>query len=359
MWRRLLIGGATSIRSADDRTSLARKVCAFVLRRDAVGPRLLVFSFASHPTLPRRVPGGTLAELESPLAGVQREVLEETGLGDLIVTRKLGVQRYYKPFIGSDVERHDYLLRAPESASSSFTHRVSGSGDDAGELFEYGWISREEMRSVDEEFRRYLTPQYLPEFFPSSCDDVRELDEGDAERVTIVEYDHSWPRRFDDQRTLLKEVFGDDVRVEHIGSTAVPGLGAKPILDIMIGVSALAEAEARVGQLAWLGYEYAPESEREVPQRRYFQQRIDGRRVSHLHCVVQGSEGWRRGIAFRDALRSDPATAGEYLALKKSLAARHGTDRVGYAAAKGPFIESVLHLWHAQNVAGTDGKKKQ
>ena len=315
----------------------SKKACAFVLRRaDARMPRLLVLSFASHPELPRRLPGGTLEDDETPLMGVCREVSEETGLRDAAVVRKLGVRRYYKEFTHADVERHDYLLSAPDAGSLSFSHTVTGTGGDAGMTFDYAWIGPEELASVDEEFQRELTPEYLPELFAPDGSPA-----GDAESVVVVEYDASWPRTFHDQRALLEEVFGTTARIEHVGSTAVPGLGAKPIIDIMVGLPALSDAEARIQLLSWLGYEYVPDYEAQLPSRRYFRSMRDGR-AFHLHCVVYNGAEWRRHIAFRDYLRDHPATAAEYFALKQSLAARHRSDRAGYTSAKRRFVDTVL-----------------
>jgi 8-oxo-dGTP pyrophosphatase MutT (NUDIX family) len=115
-----------------------RKACAFILGGAGMSaPRLLVLSFASNPELPRRLPGGTVMDGESPLVGMLREVSEETGLEGLIVVRKLGIRRYYKHYTQSDVERHDYLLRAPGRVPLAFRHTVTGSGGDTGEVFEF------------------------------------------------------------------------------------------------------------------------------------------------------------------------------------------------------------------------------
>jgi len=328
--------------AGDVTTRVSRKVCAFVVRDDGSEPKLLTLSFVSDRALPRRLPGGTLLDAEGPLAGLQRELLEETGLRGLVVARKLGIRRYHKKYTGRDIERHDYLLLAPDSVPAAFVHSVTGNGDDAGELFEYRWMGREEISTLDDEFQRDVTLEYLPELFSRTSEVASGVRKGEPEHVIVVDYDPSWPGRFDEQRVLLEEVFGDDAQVEHIGSTAVPGLGSKPILDIMVGVSDLSEAEERIEQLAWLGYEFVPKPKPDVPGRRYFRQCRSGRRAAHLHCVVRGGEEWRRTLAFRDALRRDPAVARDYLDLKWSLAHLHQADRLSYTNAKGSFIEGVL-----------------
>ncbi len=161
--------------------------------------------------------------------------------------------------------------------------------------------------------------------------------------VVIADYNEAWPRQFHVEQDALSHLFvGTGALVEHVGSTAVPGLGAKPIIDIMLGVTDLALVESRIPQLATLGYEYVPEYEAQLPQRRYFRKSHSGTRVNHLHCVVDGSDFWRSQIIFRDYLRTHHTAASAYDLLKRCLAISHGRDRLGYTEAKGFFIQSVL-----------------
>jgi ADP-ribose pyrophosphatase YjhB (NUDIX family) len=145
---------------------------------DAETPQLLVLSLASDPNLPRRLPGGTLFDGEDPVVGLFRELSEETGLEDLQVMRKLGVRCYYKRYTQTDVERHDYLLRAPGGLPASFSHTVSGNGGDAGAVFDYRWIGPQDVNTVDPEFRRELAPDYLPELFAGAHDVTSESEGG-------------------------------------------------------------------------------------------------------------------------------------------------------------------------------------
>jgi GrpB-like predicted nucleotidyltransferase (UPF0157 family) len=162
-------------------------------------------------------------------------------------------------------------------------------------------------------------------------------------RVVIVEYDPRWPALYEAERDRILATVGDFViAIEHIGSTAVPGLGAKPIIDIMPAVRSLADAEKCVEPLAGIGYEYVPEYNELIPERRYFHKGPDDARTVHLHMVEQTSEFWQRHVLFRDWLRTHPEDAQEYYRLKKELAARFGRDREGFTDAKGPFIESIV-----------------
>jgi GrpB-like predicted nucleotidyltransferase (UPF0157 family) len=172
-----------------------------------------------------------------------------------------------------------------------------------------------------------------------------------TDTVIVVPYDPGWPSRFERERALLGAVFGErDAAVEHVGSTAVPGLGAKPVIDIMVGVAMLTDAEDRIAALEAAGYEYVPCYESQLPERRYFRKPRLGPRAYHLHCVVKESDFWVRHLAFRDYLRAHSDVAAGYYELKCDLAASCGKG--DYTDAKGPFIEGVLA--HALGERRTD-----
>jgi GrpB-like predicted nucleotidyltransferase (UPF0157 family) len=142
---------------------------------------------------------------------------------------------------------------------------------------------------------------------------------------------------------ILASIFaGTDAVIEHVGSTAVHGLAAKPIIDIMIGVTSLAHAEARITELAAIEYEYEPAYEVELPERRYFRKPFQRPRTHHLHIVLYGSEYWTRPLLFRDYLRGHTDVARAYQQLKERLALESQTKALDYTAAKGPFIADVL-----------------
>jgi GrpB-like predicted nucleotidyltransferase (UPF0157 family) len=162
--------------------------------------------------------------------------------------------------------------------------------------------------------------------------------------VVIAEYNPEWAMLYEKEKDLILDAVGDlIVVVEHVGSTAVRGLGAKPTIDIMVAVSSLADAQKCIEQLRSIGYEYQPQHEVSMPERRYFRK---GDPVSeqhyHLHMVERTSDFWERHLLFRDYLRSHPEAAREYYVLKKELASKYGLDREGYTEAKTAFIESTL-----------------
>ncbi|MHC4127843.1 MAG: GrpB family protein [Planctomycetota bacterium] len=175
-----------------------------------------------------------------------------------------------------------------------------------------------------------------------------------TEPVVIVPYDSDWPRQFEQERRLLAGVVpGPGAVIVHIGSTAVPGLGGKPVIDIMMGVPALADVERRIPDLEAQGYEYVPEFEVQLPERRYFRKPRAAAPTHHLHCVVTGGDFWCKQLTFRDYLRAHPDAAAAYLELKQRLAARHRTDRVAFSEAKTGFVESVLIKAAAEGFVGS------
>ena len=162
--------------------------------------------------------------------------------------------------------------------------------------------------------------------------------------VIIVEYSSQWPLLFEAEAEILRSAFGPEaIAVEHVGSTAVPGLCAKPVIDILLGANALAPIEQRIVALEARGYRYVPEFEKQLPERRFFVKPKQGATRFHLHAVERGSGFWRDHLRFRDALRDQPDLREQYLDLKRKLAASFRMDRAAYTDAKASFIQGVLN----------------
>ena len=128
--------------------------------------------------------------------------------------------------------------------------------------------------------------------------------------------------------------------VEHIGSTAIPGLDAKPVIDLLVGLRSMGDAGRCIRPLEELGYEYRGEAG--VPGRLFSREFRKGQRAHHLHLAVLGGAFWNEHLLFRDYLQAHPRTANEYARLKRALAARYRSDREAYAAAKADFVRGVL-----------------
>ena len=164
----------------------------------------------------------------------------------------------------------------------------------------------------------------------------------DSPDVTLSPYSPLWPAVFDVEKQELLRLLGEAVVIEHIGSTAVPGLGAKPIIDMMAGTPDLAIVERRMPELAAAGWRYVPEFEKAFPDRRYFTKYNSAPGKFHLHAVAFGGPFWKRHIAFRDALRGNEELAQQYWRVKQRCAARFPDDRAAYTEAKSEFIRSVV-----------------
>lgn len=163
------------------------------------------------------------------------------------------------------------------------------------------------------------------------------------EKIRLVPYDPEWPTLFKLEQDRLHSLFpGTLLGVEHYGSTAVPGLSAKPIIDILVGVASMSVTKALVPRLCEVGYAAPMEYNAALPDRQWLMRSSDGRRTHHLMVVVHRGQQWRRRLTFRDMLRAEPSTASSYEALKSELAARHPSDREAYTAGKEAFINEVL-----------------
>jgi GrpB-like predicted nucleotidyltransferase (UPF0157 family) len=167
----------------------------------------------------------------------------------------------------------------------------------------------------------------------AATEDLARAGVRDAE-VQIVAYDPAWPAAFEVERKRLTPLLGA-VEVHHFGSTAVPGLAAKPVIDMIALVSDL---DAPVAALvADAGYQLPQAFNATLTHRRFLCYPSASHRTHHLHLVDEREELERR-LRFRDRLRADPVLAGEYVALKRTLAQRYQDDREAYTEAKSEFI---------------------
>jgi GrpB-like predicted nucleotidyltransferase (UPF0157 family) len=161
-----------------------------------------------------------------------------------------------------------------------------------------------------------------------------------GEPIVIREYDPRWPELFCELRDGLPAGLRMRARsIEHVGSTAVPGLAAKPIIDIDVVVADQADVAEAIAMLAAAGYPHKGDAG--VPGRAAFDQ-PQHLPEHHLYVCVEGAGPLVAHLRLRDHLRANPDTAGEYAALKRELAAAYGDDREGYTEAKTAFIEAVL-----------------
>jgi GrpB-like predicted nucleotidyltransferase (UPF0157 family) len=177
---------------------------------------------------------------------------------------------------------------------------------------------------------------YLPAVpFPVVGKDTHDVDES----IEIVPYDDEWPARFEREMAAIQEVFDAvEIEVHHTGSTAVPGLAAKPIVDILVAVDSLEDRGAIESRLSVLGYANVPHDEDD--KRLFFKKGVP--RAYHVHVVKRNSWTYWKQLLFRDLLVSDRELRAEYGQLKLGLAARFRNDREAYSNAKTDFIERAV-----------------
>ncbi len=162
-----------------------------------------------------------------------------------------------------------------------------------------------------------------------------------AGQVRLVPYDPAWPAAYEREAARLRQGLGARaLAIAHIGSTAVPGLPAKPLLDVMVAISSLGSTSELANVLAAMGYVFHPRDT--IPDRHFFIAGDGDLRRVNLSLVELDAAYWRNHLAFRDALRTQPETAANYARLKAELAALFPDNRLAYTDAKGAFVARVL-----------------
>jgi GrpB-like predicted nucleotidyltransferase (UPF0157 family) len=163
--------------------------------------------------------------------------------------------------------------------------------------------------------------------------------EESARIIEVVPYDEAWVAMFEDEEAIVRKALGRGVlEVHHIGSTAIPGMWAKPVLDILVVVRQIDEVDGRGRSMAAAGY--GAKGEFGIPGRRFFTKGGD-KRTHHAHVFQKGSPDIRRHLDFRDFMIAHQVQAAAYAELKRSLAARFRDDIDAYCDGKDPFIKAI------------------
>lgn len=169
-----------------------------------------------------------------------------------------------------------------------------------------------------------------------------------VEPIEIAEYDPSWPRWYERERDRLLQILGASaISIEHIGSTAVPGLAAKPVLDILITAVPFPLPQRTITGIESLGYQHRGENG--IAGRQYFRTRPHAR---HLHVFAPGAAEADRHVLFRDYLRAHSDALQRYADLKRRLAERHRFDREAYVQGKDALVSALLdaaRVWRAES----------
>jgi GrpB-like predicted nucleotidyltransferase (UPF0157 family) len=166
--------------------------------------------------------------------------------------------------------------------------------------------------------------------------------------ILVVPYNPEWPATFEMEAGLISRALGTAATViHHIGSTSIPGIYAKPIIDVLVETSSVNEIDSRSSEMEAIGFEVLGEFG--INGRRYFRKFNDaGLRTCHIHSFANGSIDAKRHIAFRDYMRAHPLEAKEYSELKQMLARKFPHDSEGYMDGKDDFINAVEELAMAE-----------
>ena len=167
--------------------------------------------------------------------------------------------------------------------------------------------------------------------------------------VKLVPHNSKWAELFEEEKQILKKTFGDTIlAIEHIGSTAVPGIPAKPIIDINVGVESLDVAQSMKEKFEKLGYEHRPfvpgKTKDDLKWQELYVKGPEARRTHYVHVTVLGNNHWENDLLFRDYLRKNPERAKQYAELKEQLAQNYADDRGTYTKNKGQFINATLEM---------------
>ncbi len=214
-----------------------------------------------------------------------------------------------------------------------------GSGARLVDLYELIAAARGlHAQDLSRDERERITERALPMVSPG-FETVPGSGRGQREPVELVPYDAEWPGRFIGWRDRLAGALSHIApRIEHIGSTSVPGLAAKPVIDVQISVDDLADESRYVPGIESVGIQLRSRENED----RFFRP-FEGRpRDVHIHVCTTGSSWERRHLLFRDYLRADAAARAAYTAAKAEIAARWRDDRIAYADAKTDVIEALL-----------------
>ncbi len=159
--------------------------------------------------------------------------------------------------------------------------------------------------------------------------------------VKLVEHDPAWEQEFQREVVRLKELLPNELGpYEHIGSTSIPGIPAKPIIDFMVGTDDISQAFELEALLESAGYEHRSNGDNE--ERVLFVRGPEECRTHHFSFVTLGSKQWRQSVGFRDLLRVDRELAHRYAELKRELEQKYSGDRASYTEAKQPFFKDVF-----------------
>lgn len=314
---------------------VTRKVSAYIIRESDKGyDELLVFSHTNYPDVPIQIPGGTVEDEEDLISAIKREIYEETGLTDYTIIKELG-EIFYSNELNERYNRHFYLVRAPKATLDTWEHEVSGKGEDNGLIFNYSWYEPQKVLLIYKRDSQFLSRKYIPSLFPDEV--MLGLNN---ESISLMPDDKFWREEFKKEKIIIEDKIYDNIIVEHIGSTAIPNIPAKPIIDIGIGIQNSKSIEGIISSLEEVGYIYKEENG--ISGRHYFVKGKPENREYHIHMYEINHPDWKNHLLFRDYLINNDELARNYGNLKLKMWKKYIGDRRAYTKSKNNFIEKVL-----------------
>ncbi len=280
---------------------------------------------------PFHIPGGGIDNNETPLEAVVREIEEESGLAGLEPTRYIG--KWIREEPKQLAQRHYFLFEVPSTLPEQWDHIVTGSGEDAGVMYQFRWLLPHQALRLHRIYHAYLNAKHLPKFFPDNF--FLGLND---ETIYLTPYSERWPYIFAAEADILKQVLGNEnvALIEHIGSTAIWDMPAKPIIDIAVGVNDVTIVDRVIAPMEQIGYTF--KGPHGIPGRHYFTKSNANQTLFHLHLFHKESRNLYRHIKVRNALNRSSRLADTYAFIKLQLWAQNLNDRKNYQAGKVDFF---------------------
>ncbi len=310
------------------------KAIAYIIRKSKDHYSLLTYSLNHQPYHYSRLPGGGVKIGEKVIDGLYREIYEETGIKreELTYLRKIGMLNYFKPTNYKNVERSDFLLLYNGNLPNDFEYTIDSNDKDNGITVKYRWITKDSFDTIDPELSQYLNIYNSPELYIP----VNEygLESG---KIALSTHNEIWEMLY---RYEEYEINRDEDRlfnISHVGSTAVSELIAKPIIDILVGISDEDGREKLKQKLSTIGYDY--KGENGIKGRDYYIKGNKGLVFFHLHAFMISDSAYTNHLEVVKRLQSNKTMRDKYAEYKKTSSLK---TREEYTEGKENIMKEIL-----------------